>query len=455
MSCQPPGTPLAPAPAEGAGRPNLVRAGVLAAAGVLIALCAVGMLVFLGYNIGVQALLIGLAAAILPVPVLVACFLWLDRYEPEPAWYLVLAFGWGAAPATAAALGVNTLAAKVFDRVDLSLALVAVLVAPFIEELMKALGPILLLLLRRREFSGITDGIVYCGLSGVGFAMVENILYLGGHGYASGRDQFGPASGLQMVFALFLVRILLAGFAHPLFTSMTGVGLGLAARSGSRRVRWLAPLAGLLLAMVLHSAWNLMATLSASQRQPLILLDGYVGLMMPIFFAMIGLAVWLRSWEGKLTERVLPEYVRAGWLCPPEVAALSSLGRRQAARRWARRVAGEPGRKAMREFQAAATRLALLRDGMRRGLYRGPGQSDQVAQEEHRLLAAIVAHRRAFVGRDPQAPVALWDGARYHLTFPDGVRRAVDASAEPVVPVPVVMMPVPYEYPWHPGWYQR
>src|SRR5947209_10672528 len=31
-----------------------------------------------------QALLIGLAAAILPVPVLVSCFLWLDRYEPEP-----------------------------------------------------------------------------------------------------------------------------------------------------------------------------------------------------------------------------------------------------------------------------------------------------------------------------------------------------------------------------------
>jgi len=51
-----------------------------------------------------------------------------------------------------------------------------------------------------------------------------------------------------------------------------------------------------------------------------------------------------------------------------------------------------------------------------------------------------------FVGRDPQAPIALWDGSRYHLTFPDGVRRSVDAPAEPVVPLPVVMAPSPWGY---------
>ncbi len=83
---------------------------------------------------------------------------------------------------------------------------------------------------------------------------------------------------------------------------------------------------------------------------------------------MVGLAIWLRGWEGRLTERTLPDYVRAGWLTPPEVAALGSLGRRHSARRWARRVAGDDGRKAMRDFQFAATRLALLRDGMLRGL---------------------------------------------------------------------------------------
>lgn len=456
MSSLPPasvGPPATGAVPPRTGRSNWVRALVLAGAGVLIAVCAIVMLIVLGFNYGVTALLIGLAAAILPVPVLVACFLWLDRYEPEPVRYLVICFGWGAAIATLTALGVNTLASLLFDWADLSDALVGVLVAPVIEELMKALGPILVLLIGRREFSGITDGLVYCGLSAVGFAMVENILYLGGHGYAAGREAFGPATGLLSVFVIFAARVLLAGFAHPLFTSMTGVGLGVAARSGDHRVRWAAPVSGLLLAMLLHGTWNLMAIVSDAQRNTLILLCGYVGLMMPIFFGMVGLAVWLRSWEGRLTERVLPQYVRAGWLSPPEVAALGSLARRYSARRWARRVAGNAGLKAMREFQSAATRLALLRDGMQRGLDSKPHQLAQAVEEEQRLIQDIAACRRVFVGRDPQTPIAIWDGARYHLTFPDGVRRAVAPPSEPVVPVPVVMAPTPYGYGYpYPGY---
>jgi protease PrsW len=428
-------------PAAG-GRSNWARALVLIIAGVVIAICAIVMLLILGFSYGIDALLVGLVAAILPVPVLVACFLWLDRYEPEPAKYLAVCFGWGASVATLAALGVNTGAVWIFDRIGLPESLVAVLVAPFIEETMKALGPILLLVVSRREFSGITDGIVYCGLSAVGFAMVENILYLGGHGYAAGNDEFGPYSGLQLVFGMFLMRILVTGFAHPLFTSMTGVGLGVAARSADRRVRWAAPVAGLLAAMLLHGTWNFMITISAENEQPLIMLYGYVGLMMPIFFGMVGLAIWLRAWEGRLTERILPQYVRAGWLSPPEVAALGSLGRRHSARRWARRVGGEAGLKAMREFQFAATRLALLRDGMQRGLDNGP----QSVEEERRLIDALAAYRREFVGRDPHVPAARWDGSRYHLTFPDGVLRTVDAPAEPVMPVPVVMPPYPYGY---------
>ena len=69
---------------------------------------AVAMLVTLGFNLGPRGLAVGLTAAVLPVPVLVACFLWLDRYEPEPVTYLLFAFAWGAAPATFVAYRVNT-----------------------------------------------------------------------------------------------------------------------------------------------------------------------------------------------------------------------------------------------------------------------------------------------------------------------------------------------------------
>jgi RsiW-degrading membrane proteinase PrsW (M82 family) len=420
-------------------RRGLVLAGLI----LLIAGCAVYMALFLGESLGLQALSIGLAAAILPVPVLIACFLWLDRYEPEPMLYLALCFVWGAFVATAASLNVNRETGDLFARWGLPDALVAVLGAPFIEELTKALGPLLLLLFRRREWSGITDGIVYCGLSAVGFAMVENILYLGGYGYAAGADQYGPATGAQNVFAIFIVRILLTGFAHPLFTSMTGIGLGIAARSADRRIRIFAPLAGLLVAMMLHGTWNLVPSLAAATGQNLIVLYGYIGVMVPIFLGMVGLAVWLRGWEGRLTERRLPDYVRAGWLSPPEVAALGSLGRRHSARRWARRVAGDPGLKAMRGYQFSATRLALLRDGMLRGLDTKPADFARTVREERQLLDAITAYRWVFVGRDPQAPVGIWDGARYHLSFPDGVSRLVNAPDEPVVPIPVVLAPQP------------
>ncbi|MEH1165623.1 PrsW family intramembrane metalloprotease [Micromonospora sp. CPCC 205539] len=427
---------------------------VLGSVALFIAACAGYMVFKLNQSLGLEALLIGLAAAVLPVPVLVACFLWLDRYEPEPLKYLIFCFAWGAFVSTAAALTVNEFAADRFADWGLPSALTGVLVAPFIEELTKALGPILLLVFRRREWSGITDGLVYCGLSAVGFAMVENILYLGGYGYAAGADRYGPATGTQQVIAIFIVRILLFGFAHPLFTSMTGVGLGIAARTADRRVRVFAPVAGLLLAMMLHGTWNLLPTLTQATGQAVIMLYGFLGVMVPIFFGTVGLAVWLRAWEGRLTERTLPDYVRAGWLSPPEVAALSSLGRRHAARSWARRVAGDAGVKAMRGYQFAATRLALLRDGTLRGLDRKPADQARTAREEWELLQAISAYRSFFVGRDPQAPVGVWDGSQYHLRFPDGSQRVVAAPDEPVVPIPVVLAappPVGYAPPGWPG----
>ncbi|WDZ85584.1 PrsW family intramembrane metalloprotease [Micromonospora cathayae] len=454
-----PGPPVTRMPVR---RTSWQRYAVLAGTILVIAGCAVFMIFTLGQSLGAEALLIGLVAAILPVPVLVACFLWLDRYEPEPLKYLVFCFAWGAFVSTAASLTVNEFFAGRFAAWHLPEALTAVLVAPFIEELTKALGPILLLIFRRREWSGITDGLVYCGLSAIGFAMVENILYLGGYGYRTGVEEYGPATGAQQVLAIFIVRILLFGFAHPLFTSMAGIGLGISARTADRRVRFLAPVAGLLVAMMLHGTWNLLPSLAAATGQPLVALYGYIGVMVPIFFGMVGLAIWLRAWEGRLTERTLPDYVRAGWLTPPEVAALGSLGRRHAARSWARRVGGDRAVKAMRGYQFAATRLALLRDGMRRGLDSRPADRERTVAEERFLLDTISAYRGFFVGRDPQAPIGIWDGDRYHLRFPDGQQRPVEAPEEPVVPIPVVLAPppppVPYGWygphpgaPWHPG----
>ncbi|WP_432984964.1 PrsW family intramembrane metalloprotease [Dactylosporangium sp. CA-233914] len=432
---------LALAAAPPAKRSDRRRLWTLIGVTSFIAACGVAVLTFFGFNGGWTALVVGVGAAVIPVPVLVSCFLWLDRYEPEPVKYLVFVFGWGACVATAVALVVNTAGAYFADKAGLSESLVAVLVAPLIEESMKALGPVLLFWRRPRAYSGLIDGIVYCGLSATGFAMVENILYLGFKGYGEAADKSGPVTGAAALVGIFIVRILMTGFAHPLFTSMTGIGLGIASRSSAKAVRFLAPIAGLLVAMMLHGAWNLMSVTASTSAW--VLLYGYFAVMMPIFLCMVGFALWLRAGEGKLTERVLGEYARAGWFSPPEVAALGTLGRRLSARRWAKRVAGDAGAKAMRAFQFDATRLALLRDGLHRGLDKQPKRRMEALAEERQLLAALDAYRQVFVGRDPLSPRAVWDGSRYHITFPDGVVRVLDAPATPVVPVPVSLAPPP------------
>src|SRR5256714_15010245 len=96
------------------------------------AVCGIGVLVYLGLNIGVTAPLVGLVAAISPVPVLVFCFMWLDRYEPEPIKYLALVLAWGACVATAVALLLNEASGAAAKHLHLPKAVVAVLVAPVV-----------------------------------------------------------------------------------------------------------------------------------------------------------------------------------------------------------------------------------------------------------------------------------------------------------------------------------
>src|SRR5215467_13306521 len=322
-------------PAPVSDTPMVVRrrtVGSIVGLGILIAFCAlatIGIVLYFGSRFGPLAIGVGIAMAILPVPVLVGCFLWLDRYQPSPAWLFVVCFLWGAGVATSLALVINTWAAR-----NISLNIAVTVIAPMAEETLKALLPLLLFVFYRRAFAGIIDGVVYCGLSAVGFAMVENILYLGGNSFAAASDQ-GYAVGVFATSATFVGRVLLSGFAHPLFTSMTGIGIGIASRSPSRVKRVIFPLLGLLVAMTLHGSWNLMAVLA--QKQGYFILYGYFSVFMPLFFGMVGLILWVRSWEGRLAERTLPVYAIAGWFSPPEVVALGSLGRRLSARRWALR----------------------------------------------------------------------------------------------------------------------
>jgi RsiW-degrading membrane proteinase PrsW (M82 family) len=370
---------------------------------VVIAVLAVTGLVtygIVGFSLGAEVFAISLVLALVPVPFVVLSLLWLDRYEPEPWRYLVFAFAFGACTATLVALAINTGADFVIGQVtgQEENPLTAILVAPPVEEIGKAIPLLLLVIFRRKEINGIVDGIVYAGMAAVGFAFTENILYFGS-AYVT-AEEVSPNSGPVSVILTFVIRAVISPFAHPLFTCLTGIGLGLAARSNKRWVMILAPLGGLLLAMLLHGTWNLLASVG-----PLGIFIGYPLVMVPAFAAVVALAIWIRSSEGQVASKILPAYAAAGWISPPEIATLASMGGRLAARRWANSVAGTAGKRAMREFQYVATKLALLRDGHLRGINDANYDAD-----ERDLLSRLKAQRDVFLRFGPYgaAPPPNW-----------------------------------------------
>jgi RsiW-degrading membrane proteinase PrsW (M82 family) len=329
---------------------------------------------------GAVGLIAGAALAAIPVFPVVATFLWLDRYEAEPASLLALAFAWGAGVATFGALVINTASMVAIKAAGGDVTAASVFVAPVVEEAFKGSAVLLILLVRRREFDGVVDGLVYAGMAGIGFAFVENVLYLG----RTLADE--GTAGAVMVF---VVRCLVSPFAHPLFTSATGIGIGLAVRTRNPAVKLLAPILGYLVAVTLHGAWNLSAASGLAGFA-----STYVLLQFPVFAAVAALAIVARRREGRLVARHLEVYASTGWLTRAEITMLASLPARKDARAWAARTGGPQAQGAMRDFQELASELAFLRERMVRGTA-PPSASTQ----EHAMLAAMSTQRGLFLPR--------------------------------------------------------
>jgi RsiW-degrading membrane proteinase PrsW (M82 family) len=361
----PPYPQASAAPAVVAGRRRGVLRWALGALAVLTALLTgLFTLWMIGYETGAVPFLAGLVAAVLPVPVYVTLVLWLDRYEPEPPWMLAAAFFWGALVAVFFAIVINSLGvAFVGALADESAAesYGMIVSAPVVEETAKALVLFLLFFWRRDEFDGVTDGVIYAGMVGLGFAMTENVKY------------YGVAVAEHNALGVFIVRGLFSPFAHPLFTGMTGVGLGLAAQSVSRAVKVLAPAAGFGLAVVLHASWNASARLTGVYEDGAYVLLTYFLVMMPTFFGMLLVIVLSLRREG----RVLREHLRADVLCGliPEADyhGLCSVRGRAVSAYTALARGGFSHWRARTRFNRAASELAFHRSRVARGITQSGG----------------------------------------------------------------------------------
>lgn len=376
-----PGTPQpgpAQVPATVSRRPLLRRWALVAGLAVVFGLGGWLMLRLVGTSAGSQATVLGVVLSVVVIGIVVPVFLWVDRFEAEPVGMLLFAFLWGACIATVGAAFLNSIGGSLLGAEEGS-TVVAVTVAPVVEESLKGLAPLLLLLFRRREVDGVVDGIVYAGLAACGFAFVEDILYLAG-GYAE--------SGSEGLLGTFVVRVLMSPFAHPMFTICTGIGIGVAATARTGVVRVVAPVLGWGCAVVLHAVWN-SATLLTEGGWLVV----YVGVQIPLFLAFVGLLVWARRREARLIGRRLTPYVDGGWLTPAEAAMFASLPERRFARSWSAAHGGRPLRREMEQMQDAASELALLRHRMVR-----TGPDAHSLAQEHELMTLIQQRRQRFLG---------------------------------------------------------
>jgi RsiW-degrading membrane proteinase PrsW (M82 family) len=323
---------------------------------VLVALAAIPVLILVAASGAPAHVALAVVLASVPVVPLVLCYLWLDRYEPEPRGLLALALAWGAFVACFVALileGVGGLVTGLRD--DASIAVLA----PVVEEACKGLFLMLLLWWRRDELDGVLDGIVYAGMVGIGFAFLENILYLGAA--YNGTSGIGPG-GVRGLASTFVVRCLFSPFAHPLFTAFTGIGVGLAVGARSRAVRWLAPLVGYCVAVLAHAIWN-SSTIYGFGSVVVV----YVVIMLPAVGGLIVLGVWARASERRMLTLALGDAAQRGLLPATDIGWVVDLRARRSARAYARQWGGPAGEQAMREYQQAAIELGFLHSRFLRG----------------------------------------------------------------------------------------
>jgi hypothetical protein len=200
--------------------------------------------------------------------------------------------------------------------------------------------------LRRTQVHGLLDGIVYAALVGVGFAFVEDIVY-----YLSSLSTGGP----EELTVTFFLRGVMSPFAHPLFTSATGVGIGIAVTSRRPAVRVFAPILGYIAAVALHGLWNGSTFYGAEGY-----FRTYAVIMLPLLAIVLGLAIWARYREGKMLRSALQEVVAMGWIRPEEVRWVARLSDRMSSRGYAKIHGGQPARRALRAYQQTMTEVAFL-----------------------------------------------------------------------------------------------
>jgi len=239
-----------------------------------------------------------------PMFIFAAFVNWLDRYEKEPKLLLGAAFVWGVVIAGGGAYVLNTVfgigiyvltgseGAAEFGTTSIA--------APIIEEALKGFAILAVFLMFRSEFDSVLDGLVYGAVTAMGFAAIENVLYIYRNGYLE--------NGWEGFWVLVVIRVILVGWMHPFFTAFTGIGIAIARMSRNVLVKIIAIPTGYAIAVTAHAFHN---TFSG-------LIGGFEGLLAGTFVDYMGYAVmiifiiWMIVYERNILKRNLHDEVANG-----------------------------------------------------------------------------------------------------------------------------------------------
>ncbi|MCX7030019.1 MAG: PrsW family glutamic-type intramembrane protease [Spirochaetes bacterium] len=184
-----------------------------------------------------------LVVSMAPALAFLVLILALDRREPEPLALVLKVIGLGAASAIPAALVELALQGMpLFGMPGMAgaAAVAFVQVAP-VEEACK-LAVVLLYAWRKPAFNEENDGIVYAGASAIGFALLENVIYVARLGLGAGAARAFSAIPLHVFTAV-----------------LVGLPVGRARFAVSRAARNSLVLRGFALAWFVHGLYDMLA----------------------------------------------------------------------------------------------------------------------------------------------------------------------------------------------------
>jgi RsiW-degrading membrane proteinase PrsW (M82 family) len=117
-----------------------------------------------------------------------------------------------------------------------------------LEELLKLLAIVLIMVFLAGEFDSLRDGVVYGALVGLGFLVAETAYSMTDSFLRTGSMAFGQQLAGRFYF--------LGLNSHTLFAALMGAGFGLARQTSARFMKIAAPVAFLLLALAAHLIHN-------------------------------------------------------------------------------------------------------------------------------------------------------------------------------------------------------